>query len=120
MIGFKSTTSMHHTSYLYNIAGDYSIIWGWDAGAQEYFNVYPAGEHGGNMEPGHGYWIWMYYPGIIVPPDGDGGSKSGLDGDGATLPDKTPLPPLPPVPPPSPPSPPYPPLPPSSYTSEAE
>lgn len=110
MIGFKSTSSMHHTSYLYNIAGDYSVLWGWDAGAQEYFSVYPLGEHDGNMEPGHGYWLWATADGTIVPPEGDGGSKSASDGDGAILPDKAHLPPYPP----------YPPLPPSSYTSEAE
>ena len=66
MIGFKSTVDMPYDTYLISIAGDYAVIYGFDADAQEYFSVYPLPYHP-MMEPGHGYWIWMSTDGTIVP-----------------------------------------------------
>jgi len=68
MIGFKSTANMANETYLISIVGKYMVLYGFDADAAEYFTVYPLGQHGGKMEPGHGYWIWMDSAGTIVPP----------------------------------------------------
>jgi PKD repeat protein len=67
LIGFKSTTPMNHALYLLSMAGKYIVLWGYD-NATGYFSVYPLGAHGGNMEPGHGYWLWATADGLIVPP----------------------------------------------------
>jgi C1A family cysteine protease len=67
LIGFKSTVDMAHDTYLASVAGDYLIMWGWEAG-EGFFSPYPLNEHGGNMEAGRGYWLWMNIPGTIVPP----------------------------------------------------
>jgi hypothetical protein len=67
MIGFKSTTGMSHETYLSGIAGTYVILWGYDCD-EGWFSVYPLDEHGGNMEPGYGYFIWPNADGTIVPP----------------------------------------------------
>jgi hypothetical protein len=123
-IGFKSTSSMHHSDYLFNLWSggipNYGVIYGYNATAQEYVVILPMEEHGGMLDPGYGYWLWATADGTIIPPDGDGGSKSASDGGGAILPDKADLPPFPPVPPPFLPCPPNPPPPPSSYMSGAE
>jgi hypothetical protein len=67
MIGFKSTTPIWHGDYLTSVAGDYSIIYGFDATTDTWFNVYPRNEHSGMLEPTYGYWIWMDSAGTIVP-----------------------------------------------------
>ncbi len=74
LIGFKSLEDMDHDLYLGNLwtAGfsDYSVIWGYDAAAAKYFNVYPliTQEPHGQLTPGHGYWLWATKDGTIVPP----------------------------------------------------
>jgi len=67
LIGFKSTGSLANENYLINIVDSYTILWGYEAG-EGYFNVYPLEDHEGEMEPEHGYWIWMTNAGIIVTP----------------------------------------------------
>ena len=72
LIGFKSTEAMANKVYLANLIDDspnYSMLWGYNAEAQEYFIVYhPSMGEGGNMEPGHGYWLSATADGTIVPP----------------------------------------------------
>ena len=72
LIGFTSTTAMHHSEYLSDLytggAPDYSIIWVWDATTPKYFNIHPLGELDGNLEPGHGYWLRATKDGTIVAP----------------------------------------------------
>lgn len=84
LIGFKSVDALDHDVYLGNLVQasgvlvimDYSVLWGYDP-AEGYFNVYPMNEHCaggfddtiGDMEVGHGYWLWVKtMMGIIVPP----------------------------------------------------
>jgi len=71
LIGFKSTVSLHHSEYLFNLYSsglpNYSVIWGYDASVPEYVNVFPLEQNSGNMEPGHGYWLWATTDGTIVP-----------------------------------------------------
>jgi hypothetical protein len=71
LIGFKSTVSLHHSDYLFNLYSsglpNYSVIWGYDASVPKYVNVFPLEQRSGNMEPGHGYWLWATAAGTIVP-----------------------------------------------------
>lgn len=66
MIGLKSTTPVAHGGYLLNVAGDYSVLYGFDTGANSWDSVYPLGDNGGMMEPGKGYWIFMTSNGTII------------------------------------------------------
>ena len=66
LIGFKSIVDIDNDVYLANIA-PYTILWGYEADGG-YFSVYPMGEHDGDMEVGHGYWLWATSEGIIVLP----------------------------------------------------
>jgi hypothetical protein len=70
LIGFTSTTSMSPESYLASIAGNYSIIWGWDAEGQAWLWYVPGNPASilTTMEPGDGYWLWGTAEGTIVPP----------------------------------------------------
>ena len=70
LIGFSSTTSMSLESYLASIAGNYSIVWGYDAEGQTWLWYAPdnASRTLTTMEPGFGYWLWATADGIIVPP----------------------------------------------------
>ena len=62
LIGFKSTTPKPAAEYLAGIAGNYVIIYGYDAG------FFIAGAPGHEyLEPGLGYWIAMTEPGTIYP-----------------------------------------------------
>jgi len=63
LMGYKSIITRTHDDYLTNVAGKYSVIWGYDQG---YFLVFPLGT--GMLTPGQGYWIWMTQDGVIVPP----------------------------------------------------
>gem|GEM_PF-1980653 len=76
LIGFKSTADMTNTDYLINLnpGTGYTVLWGYDPD-EGYFNVYPMNQHPdggenpniGDMEVGHGYWLWATESGIIVP-----------------------------------------------------
>jgi C1A family cysteine protease/archaellum component FlaF (FlaF/FlaG flagellin family) len=70
LIGFSSTTGMSPETYLASIAGNYSIVWGWDAGAPSWLWYVPDNPLSTliTMEPGCGYWLWATADGIIVPP----------------------------------------------------
>lgn len=65
LIGFKSLGPMADDIYLYNILGDYTVIWGYDGG---YFLVFPSPPGSGELETGLGYWIWITTEGVIIPP----------------------------------------------------
>jgi hypothetical protein len=65
LIGFKSLGAMVHNTYLYNILGDYTVIWGYEGG---YFLVFPTPPGTGELETSLGYWIWMTADGTIIPP----------------------------------------------------
>jgi hypothetical protein len=70
LIGFTSTTGMSHESYLASIAGNYSLIWCYDAEGQAWLwwvADNPASTFT-TMEPGDGYWLWATTEGTIVPP----------------------------------------------------
>jgi len=64
LIGYKSIITRTHDDYLLNVAGKYTIIWGYDEG---YFLVFPLPLGTGMLTPGQGYWIWMTEDGTIVP-----------------------------------------------------
>lgn len=76
LIGFKSVTDMDHTDYLVNLVTEgtptgYSVLWGYEPD-EGYFSVYPMNEHSGandigDMEVGHGYWLWATSTGAIRP-----------------------------------------------------
>lgn len=68
MIGFTSTVDMAHGTYLADVAGEYSLLYGWDCVAQTWLLPYPAGHCGGMMTPGSGYWLLMDSAGTISPP----------------------------------------------------
>gem|GEM_PF-2139632 len=72
LIGFSSTTSMSLESYLASIAGDYSIVWGYNAAADTDPWLWYAPDISSStlttMEPGFGYWLWATADGVIVPP----------------------------------------------------
>ncbi len=70
LIGFTSTTGMSPESYLASIAGNYSIIWGWDAEEQAWLWYVPDNFLSSltTMEPGFGFWLWGTAEGTIVPP----------------------------------------------------
>lgn len=68
MVGFTSTVAMSHATYLADVTGQYLVLYGWDATAQGWVCPYPAGQCGGNMMPGSGYWLLMDSPGTISPP----------------------------------------------------
>jgi hypothetical protein len=63
VIGFKSTTEQSPDDYLAGIAGQYTIIYGFDEGA--YFVVGAPGHE--NLEPGLAYWIAVLESGNIFP-----------------------------------------------------
>ena len=63
VIGFKSTTAQSPDDYLAGIAGQYTIIYGFDEGA--YFVVGTPGNE--NLEPGLAYWIAVLESGNIFP-----------------------------------------------------
>ena len=69
MIGFTSTAAMAPEVYLASAAGDYTLLYGWDAVGETWlwWNGAPASTLT-TMEPGDGYWILMDNPGIITPP----------------------------------------------------
>jgi len=69
MIGFTSTTAMAPAVYLASAAGDYTLLYGWDAVGETWlwWNGAPASTLT-TMEPGDGYWILMDNPGTITPP----------------------------------------------------
>jgi len=67
MIGVKSTTPVIHSNYLVNLAGDYSVLYAYDAATGVWLSLYPMEQNGGMMEPGSGFWIYMGVDGIIVP-----------------------------------------------------
>lgn len=63
LIGFKSTTPKPAAEYLAGIAGNYVIIYGYDAGG-----FFIAGAPGHEyLQPGLGYWIAMTESGTIYP-----------------------------------------------------
>jgi len=67
LIGYKSIITRTIGSpddYLLNVAGKYTVIWGYDEG---YFLVFPFPPGTGMLTPGQGYWIWMTEDGTIVP-----------------------------------------------------
>ncbi len=73
LIGVKDITPIYYWDYLSNLYDffdyDFSVVWGYDAEAGRYFNVFPLGD--GDEEylfPGSGYWLWMKVAGTIVPP----------------------------------------------------
>ncbi|MBA7695340.1 hypothetical protein ES703_103964 [subsurface metagenome] len=63
VIAFKSTTAKSPDVYLGGIAGQYTIIYGFDEGA--YFVVGTPGHL--NLEPGLAYWIAVLESGNIFP-----------------------------------------------------
>jgi len=65
LIGIKSVITRTHDDYLYNVAGKYSVIWGYDGA---YSLVFPSPPGTGQMPAGSGFWIWMTQDGTIVPP----------------------------------------------------
>ena len=67
LIGFKSIITRSHEDYLYNVAGDYTVIWGYDP-TDGYFLVFRSPPGKGQLEPGLGYWLWMGQDGTIIPP----------------------------------------------------
>ena len=71
LIGFKSTVSLHHSAYLFNLYSggfpNYSAVYGYDASVPAYVFVFPLEQNSGNLEPGHGYWLWATAAGVIVP-----------------------------------------------------
>lgn len=74
LIGFKSIEAIDNDVYLANIF-PYTVLWGYEAD-EGYFSVHPMNEHPeggdepliGDMEVGHGYWLWATSEGIIVLP----------------------------------------------------
>jgi len=66
LIGYKSLGPMAHSTYLYNIVGDYTVIWGYDEG--EWFLVFPSPPGIGGLVTGLGYYLWMDADGVIIPP----------------------------------------------------
>ncbi|MDH5363776.1 MAG: C1 family peptidase, partial [Dehalococcoidia bacterium] len=69
MIGLTSTATMAPEVYLASAAGDYALLYGWDAVGETWlwWNGSPASTLT-TMEPGDGYWILMDNPGTITPP----------------------------------------------------
>ena len=70
LIGFTSTTSMSPESYLACIAGNYDLVWGWDAEGQAWLWYMPDNALSTltTMEPGSGFWLWGTAECTIVPP----------------------------------------------------
>lgn len=74
LIGVKNITpeGIALEDYLINLYEEapllpqFSVIWGYDAVAGSYFNVYPLGAE--MLFPSQGYWLWMSTDGTIVPP----------------------------------------------------
>jgi len=64
LIGYKSIITRTHDDYLLNVAGRYTVIWGYDEG---WALVFPLPLGTGMLTPGQGYWIWMTEDGTIVP-----------------------------------------------------
>jgi len=64
LIGYKSIITRTHDDYLLNVAGRYTVIWGYDEGWDLVFPL-PLGT--GMLTPGQGYWVWMTEDGTIVP-----------------------------------------------------
>ena len=68
MIGHTSVTPGLNAAYLTGVDGDYLQILGWDAENQKWVTVFLPSAWSANLEPGHGYWIYMQVEGHIVPP----------------------------------------------------
>jgi len=66
LMGFKSLGAMANDTYLINIVGDYTIIWGYDE--LDWFLVFPTPPGVGELQTGLGYWLWMTTDGVIIPP----------------------------------------------------
>jgi len=67
LIGMKSTITRSHDDYLANVAGDYTVIWGYDTVSGNYELVYPFPPGSGAFNPGEGFWIYMSADGMIIP-----------------------------------------------------
>lgn len=65
MLGFTSIAEQDYASYLSSIGGSYSMLYGWDAATESWFCP-TLNQHGGKLEPGHGYWIYMSSPATIM------------------------------------------------------
>ena len=68
LIGYTSVTPGLNANYLMGVDGDYLQILGWDAENQKWGTVFLPSAWSANLEPGHGYWIYMQVEGHIVPP----------------------------------------------------
>ncbi len=70
LIGFTSATSMSPESYLASIAGNYSIVWDWNAEEQAWLWYVPDNFLSTltTMEPGFGFWLWGTAKGTLMPP----------------------------------------------------
>ena len=65
MLGFTSIAEQDYASYLSSIGGSYSMLYGWDAATESWFCP-TLNQHGGKLEPGRGYWIYMSSPATIM------------------------------------------------------
>ena len=65
ILGFTSIEEQDYDSYLGSIGDSCSLMYGWDAAAGSWFSV-DTNQGGGNLEPGHGYWVYMNAPGTVL------------------------------------------------------
>jgi len=68
MIGYTSIKPGLNAAYLTGVDADYLQILGWEAENQQWVTVFLSSAWFADLEPGHGYWIYMQVEGHIVPP----------------------------------------------------
>jgi hypothetical protein len=67
MLGFTSIEEQDYDTYLASVRDAYSILYGWDATTGSWFCP-TLDQHGGKLEPGYGYWVYMSAPGTVMLP----------------------------------------------------
>ena len=67
MVGFTSTTDMALVTYLASVAGNYSVVYRWNADTGTWSWWMPSTSNFDTMNPGYGYWLYMNDDGIINP-----------------------------------------------------
>ena len=68
MVGFTSTIDMALETYLATVAGNYSIIYHWNAGSWLWWQKSNPASTFTDMEPTYGYWLYLTSGGTITPP----------------------------------------------------
>ena len=68
MIGFTSISDMPLVAYLASVAGNYDVVYRWNAATGTWSYWMAFANDFDTMTPGYGYWLHMIAGGTITPP----------------------------------------------------